>query len=300
MKFKNYVYETIVIGGTLEAITYAFVENKPLIYVDKKIPFRFDYFDPNLELPFFKLHHERVKILKTCGPDKEVGIPKHLFYQQLCFVLSLAGLVPFEDKVFSLVVDNNLLKVVMRNKAIEVEFEKLVIFDEEKIMGIPSVISKNDKFKTIDWINVRSGMNHQFDYFATDDNFVKEVYFYPSDRIDGKHLNKKDAVAVSYLSEEQLLDIDYSDTYVRFKVLELMKNAGIKGRGNGHAVNDPQKKVYRSLKIETAEREVISIVRSKHSEQDNIFFNHQSAEDIVKDFKPKELYTQKLNQLLFS
>ena len=52
-------------------------------------------------------------------------------------------------------------------------------------------------------------MLHSYDYFETSSNFVKELYFYPSMRIDGVS-DKKDLVAVSYLEKEELNDFDYS------------------------------------------------------------------------------------------
>ena len=49
-------------------------------------------------------------------------------------------------------------------------------------------------------------------------DFVKEIYFYPSLRFDGS-VDRKDAVAISYLKKYQLQTFENSDTYVKFKVL---------------------------------------------------------------------------------
>ncbi len=91
---------------------------------------------------------------------------------------------------------------------------------------------------------------HDHEFFKTDDNLVKEVYFYPSERIDGNHTKKKDLVSISYLNSSQLQDFEYSDTYVKFKVTDMMKKAGIGGRKCGG--NNQY-----ALKLEVDRREVI-------------------------------------------
>ena len=60
-------------------------------------------------------------------------------------------------------------------------------------------------------------------------NFVNCIHFYPSNRIDGTH-NKKDLAAISYLTKDQLDDFNYSDTYARFVVEDLMKQKKNKRR----------------------------------------------------------------------
>ena len=133
---------------------------------------------------------------------------------------------------------------------------------------MPSPSEKIEKvYKVYDWIDVRSGMNHPHDYIETGDDFVRELYFYPSDRIDGHHANRKDLVIASYMTEEQLNDIDYSDFYSRFKAEEVMKQAGIRGRANGRRNG---KRLFRSLKLEPSYREVFTVTRDIYENTESL------------------------------
>lgn len=293
-------FDEIIVGGTLEAVLHAFVKNKPLIFINRKKPFRFDCFPPGTKLPFFK-GELREEVFRTRTAEKIVGTPKKLLYEQICFVMSLAGLIPFEDKVSSLMIEeDNILKITTNDyKVYRVEYANLCIFDDENINGLPLPVSEGSKLKVIDWINVRSGMKHEYDYFYTGDNFIKEIYFYPSDRIDGKHLDRKDAVAISYMTKEQLEDDDYSELYARFKVQNLMKDAGIRGKSNGWSAYNPSKKAYHSLKIETNYRESVSVERNIYENIESINFNYKTADEILQLHSEEDFYSRKINNLLF-
>ena len=142
-------------------------------------------------------------------------------------------------------------------------------------------------------MNVRSGMNHKYDLINNSSDFVRHVYFYPSNRIDGAH-DKKDLVAVSYLTKDQINDFNYSDTYARFTVEDLMKKNGIKGRRNGRDTNNPNLYRYYSIKVETAKREIHNV---KHlmSPYENIKIMNLTDEQLLKQFKATDnKYIQKL------
>ena len=107
-------------------------------------------------------------------------------------------------------------------------FNKLVIFDDEKVSGLPRIKKETKgKNRVLDWVNVRSGCSHSVLHLHSDEDFVKEIIFYPTDRSDNRNL--KDLVAISYLTDEEVNDFNFSDTMVKFKVTEMMKEAGIRG-----------------------------------------------------------------------
>ena len=113
-----------------------------------------------------------------------------------------------------------------------------------------------NKYMVLDWMNVRSGMVHQYDSIEGTSDFVSSIHFYPSERIDGNH-DKKDLVAVSYLTKEELNNYEYSDTYARFKILDDMRALGIRGARNGRDTKNPQNYKYYAVKIESNKREVL-------------------------------------------
>ena len=123
------------------------------------------------------------------------------------------------------------------------------MFDDENVRGLPSPREENKDFVVLDWISAVSCQTHDYDLLHTKDNFVNEVHFYPSERVDGHHSNNKDLVAISFLNASQLESFEYSDTYVKFKVADMMRGAQIGGKKCGG--NNQY-----ALKLDVTKREV--------------------------------------------
>ena len=135
-------------------------------------------------------------------------MPKRKLFEKLLFMLSLSGNLPLSDKISSMDLEEEPIKIITRNnRLIKIVCKEILVFDDAGIKGLTLEERADKIYKVIDWINVRSGTVHKFDYFSTEDDFVKEVFFYPSDRIDGNH-DKKDIVAISHLTEEQVNNLD--------------------------------------------------------------------------------------------
>ena len=141
---------------------------------------------------------------------------------------------------------------------------------------------------------VKSGMKHEYDLIYDKADFVNELIFYPSERIDGEH-NLKDVVGVSYLSKEQLDDFEYSDINARFKTLYMMKQAGIKGARNGRDMKDKTKYKYYSVKLETVSRDIVG-PKNLYESYDNISFIYSSLHDIIKQNTATTCYASRLAQ----
>ena len=111
-----------------------------------------------------------------------------------------------------------------------------------------------------------------------------------------KRINLKDLAAISYLTDEQLADFDYSDTMVKFKVTKMMKEAGIRGARNGRDVNNPERYKYYAVKVEPAERQVFTDVVRTFKPDDRFEFCYDTLEDIVSNIKKPEHYLGKLSE----
>ena len=246
LSLGDHVYkkDKIVIGGDLRALLYAFSNELPVIYVDAHKPVRFD-----------ELIHTN---LSNLGFSSGEPVKQAEIWSRLNFFLGLSGLLPLSGAATNMRVSENQLVVATKNaRNIKFDFNKLVIYKDEGIAGLTRVSEeKRKKSRVIDWVNVRSGCRHDVDYLEDDDDFVKEIYFYPSDRSDNKKL--KDLAAVSYLTDEQLRDFDFSDTMAKFKIKKMMKKAGIRGARNGRDVNRPDHYKYYAVKIEPAERQIFA------------------------------------------
>ena len=204
---KELIFEKdkIVVGGDIRALLYAYFHELPVVFSRPNPPFRFDIF-PDFDLRCFGIGIE--------GPSTSREI-----WEKLVFLMGMSGLMPVNNNENNLRIDGNTLLVSSGSKVVKFNFNKLVIFEDEGITGLTR-ISKEEKGKhrVIDWVNVRSGCRHGVDYLENDkDSFISEIYFYPSDRSDNKSL--KDLVAISYLTDEQIEDFDYSDTMAKFKIL---------------------------------------------------------------------------------
>ena len=148
-------------------------------------------------------------------------------------------------------------------------------------------------------------MCHEHTHLQTDSEFVKDIYFYPSDRIDGNH-DKKDLASFSYINEKQLKLFDYSPTIVKFKILKTMKEAGIRGQRNGKnplfPVSSSQPYRYRALNIEPDRREVKCISKFSYEDTENLkFMNLISEQEILNtEIQYNNKYLTKLGNALIN
>lgn len=292
----NFEYDKLVVGSTVEALVYSFLNNIPFVCSRLERPSRFDFFKPEQDLDIFDLKAE-TRVLNSPSSQKIVGIKKNILWEDLFFHLSLAGLAPMGDKAISLRIEKNVLKGITKNaRMAKFYFNELIIFSDYNLLGISSSQKKikNELYEVHDWLDIRTGMKHDYDLIETTSDFVKCIFFYPSDRIEGEH-NFKDAVAVSHLSEKQLFEYEYSDINARFKTKYLMKQAGIRGARNGRNMLDKTKYKYYAIKIENDRREVYP-PKIYWKSTENIKFNYDPIDVIIKNNQLKDSYVRKISK----
>tara|TARA_R110000824_G_scaffold277546_2_gene465757 strand:- start:1205 stop:2116 length:912 start_codon:yes stop_codon:yes gene_type:complete len=298
---NHHIYEIdeLVIGNSLEAVSYAFLNCKTIILNDdNKLNF-FDFFEPEIDLQKYGIESEKYE-LNTYNGKKIFGTSKTELWQRLVFSLSLSGKLPVHSIASSIrIEDENNLKVLTKNsRVIKFKFDKIRIFDDENINGLGQS-DVEEKYKVVDWVNVKAGMKHEYDYLETGEDFVKEIYFYPSERVGGgENDERKDLVSVSYLTKEQLEDFNYSDTYVKFKVKSLMEERGIRGPRNGRRHDDPNKYAYHSIKVEPYKREVIRLTKPVYEGDENLVFDNRGEREVYFDSTQQYGYLNKVFDLL--
>tara|TARA_R110002126_G_scaffold83133_2_gene203180 strand:+ start:467 stop:1354 length:888 start_codon:yes stop_codon:yes gene_type:complete len=285
----EYKYQEIVIGGGLSALLYSYYNNCPCIFSKPDVPFEFDVFDDKYDFSF----------LGSIDDQNRLTI-----WQRLIASLSLGGLLPMSDKVENVSIQESRLKAVTKNSRLgRFEFEKLTIFDDREVRGLPRVKEqKIGKCRVIDWFHVRSGMEHDHNLLQTKDEFIKEVIFYPSDRFGNQTSGRvrKDLVALSHLDEAQLNDFDYSDTMAKFKITQMMKDAGIKGARNGKDMYNPNIYRYYSPKVEAVEREVRRDIKNFYHDDGRFEFRYETPEEIIENYICDPCsYTSKITELLY-
>ena len=285
---KELVFEKdeIVIGGDLRALIYSYFHEIPVIYSSLHPPLRFDKFDKFLD-----------PTLGVLGfPEGQICTPRQV-WERLVFLLGISGLMPINNLENTLRVAENRLTVSTGTKLINFKFNKLVIYEDKGIAGLTRVSEeKRKKNRVVDWINVRSGCRHDHLYLEDDDDFVKEIYFYPTERSDNKKL--KDLAAVSYLTDEQLKDFNFSDTMAKFKIKKMMKEAGIRGARNGRDVKNPEKYKYYAVKVEPAEREVWPDVVRYYEPDERFEFRYDTVEELLVQSGKPQGYLSKLCEVI--
>jgi len=289
----------------LSSVLYSFYTQTPLVFVEGAHISPFDFFDKEIDLSLLKI--EPTYALKK--PDNKkiiVGMPKQKVYQKILTLLSLSGLTPFSHLAKSITIQNDSLKIATEgNKVFEIGYNNLIVFDDKKINGLSSPIKQNhDEIRHVmDWFEVNLGSTHDIDYIETDDMFVNKIFFYSSQR-DYVTSDKKDLLAISYLTEKAAInDYQYSDTYARFKVLKCMKAAGIKGPKNGKNPNYPNRSSepfkWLSPKIKLMRRDIIPPPMALYEDTQKIKFCYDSPEEVIaKNTINLNSYTSKLLNVL--
>ena len=245
----SFEYDDVVIGSSLSALIFAYINDYPVLFTDVDVPFRFDYLSPKhtpIGVPC------EARTLLSFNDEMEVGTRKQILWDRLFFLLSLKGLIPLSNLCKTVRYDGK--SIVCSNeysKIFEASFVNCHYFGDSNAAGF---VRKNklDEHSYIcyDYIAFNSGGKHEIDYIYTDDDFISEVWFYSSDRIDG-NTPVRDACAVSELTRQQLQDFDYSETMARFKTLKVMKDNGMRGKQNGYTKKGtPRHYDFRTTSIE--------------------------------------------------
>lgn len=256
---RKHVYKVdkLVIGSDLAALMYAFLSNSTFIF-DKVIqPITFEYLPINFPVSMFN-HEPTITRRQTANGFVEFGTPKIEIWNKLIFIMSSTGLLPFGTKEVTIRQQDELLAVKTKSRNYYYEVSEI-----ERIKNTYS------KYRVYDWVDIRSCGLIGLEYIETDDRFVNEIFFYPSDR-NGTHKSMLDIFTISQLTESQLDDFDFGETMVRLRVTSLLKELGIRGPRNGKNPTYPrssEKYKYAPIKLEHNYREIRAI-KTNNSEQD--------------------------------
>tara|TARA_R110002020_G_scaffold48694_2_gene138743 strand:- start:2247 stop:3095 length:849 start_codon:yes stop_codon:yes gene_type:complete len=265
LKEHCYEWNEVVIGDNLNAITYGNLNDAKILSLYEPSIFLFDTFHASYDLGLTQINK---------------GDFKYDIIRKFTFAAALAGRLPFANNLASIEVkaEEKLIKVVTKSSSVlHIRYDKLRVFEPEGVRGLPSEISEEvHSYRVLDWFDVRAGMKHQYDFLEDPENlFVRKIFFYLSERIDGAH-KFKDLVAESILLKEQLHDPNYSDSLSRLKIISMMKNAGIKGRINGNNTFVP-------VKLDLCRREVIPNKSFDFVDEGDIIIDNRSEEQVINE-----------------
>jgi hypothetical protein len=277
-------YDDIVIGSSLDAMMHAFIQRCPIFFTTPMRPFRFSYLAPETDLACLKLPTPTGnKSLTTFGQNKKIGIAEELLWERLFFLLSLSGNAPLSNLCHSMRYDDR--RVVCSNeysKIFEFSFKSCYYFGDSGTSGMVREKSfDEDTYICYDYIAFNKGGKHEIDYIHTGDDFVSEIWFYPSDRIDG-NTPVRDACAVSKLTREQLISFDFSETMARFKVVHEMENRGMKGVF-AHAYTKSGKPKHYNFRTTSIGRQTCCPRNSYEPQSENIKIAEADTASLLRD-----------------
>jgi len=245
LKQHTHKYENIIVGGSLEALEFAYSSGYPLLCIPQKPHF----FRPN-------------------------SLAK---WEDLAFKMSLSGQLPVSHGLTSVRLNSEEKEIKCftdNSRVIPFSYETVHIIDDMAVDGLPLPTKEAKKeYLVLDWIYVKRGGRHPYEFLTdSESSFVKKLMFYPNERIAGKRDSIKDACALSIMTGEQLKDNNYSESYALLKAREMMKEAGIRGSRNGtQAYNG--KPAYLSLKVEIGYRESYILHKNEYEDTDSIKFS---------------------------
>lgn len=238
----NLIVPKIVTGGSLESLFYAYIHELPIVITQPYIPFELEKIE----------NHQLFELL---GYSTNNSLYKIQVWDRLVFVLSMAGLVLMPNNVRNVRQDRNRLVFALNdNSRVTIAYERKISFDKHL----------DGEVDVFDWFDIKSGSKTELEELNDcEDNLVNKVIFYDSQRKGNTGKGRKDLVTVSCFEQDELLKYESSESYVRLKSLQMMKDAGMRGRPNGY--NKFGKQLHYALNIEHTHREIIKRYEPKHT-----------------------------------
>ena len=245
-KNNHYKVDKLVIGTDLAALIYAYLNNLPFIFKEIVEPTPFEFLPTDFPMQLFG--HQKTEIeMSSLGGSIKFGTPKLELWNRLVFVMSCSGLLPFSLKDVTTREEGGTLIVKTKSRNYKYEVGEVIKFN-----------NAYHKYTVYDWVNIRSCGKNELEYVKTDDNFVSELFFYPSER-NGTKQGDNDLLIISDLTEAQTKTFDYGETMTRIRAKVLLHEMGIRGPRNGKNPSypkSPDRYKYAPIKLEHSHREI--------------------------------------------
>lgn len=164
MSLKDHVYsfDTIVVGGNLASVIYAYSNKLPIIITKAELPPSIHFFDPSIDLKKLRIQNEYKGLLTPEG-EILVGLNKEDLYTHLYYKLAFNGQIIFDvpQQSVRLIKEQRLIKIVSeRSRLFSYKYKKLICFTKD-ITGIDLDV-KLQKYEIISYFNVTRSYLHNY------------------------------------------------------------------------------------------------------------------------------------------
>ncbi len=263
-----YEYDTVVVGSDVRSLLYAYSKELPIVLVNHRIPYIFEYAELDWDLSHFGLENTPTKLLTSKGEQKIFGQRIEYIWNYLLLAQGMRGRNLFGGLVEEVRIDKDILKVMTYRRYYKIRFSNLVIFEHKDVHGIlaDSKRKRNNKYKVLDWIAIKKSASYKTQYIETDDFFISEIFR------DGNYRS----MAVSHLTKAQINSGDFSGAYLQLRLRDVFEEAGILGRWK-------DRKFRKLIQCIPEEREIL-IVKDPivFEDTENIkFMNHAALGDLL-------------------
>lgn len=307
-------FPRLVIGSNLPALLYSYFNNLPLLKNGNDI-FVTDFINIKTDMSLLgfppwknRFYNEKFKIVK-------LGWQKIHVYNRMSFVLSLAGLNFLSNKFTSARIDDDKKIIVIQiegERVVRVGFDKLIVFSDYNIDGLPKMIKKNNiKMELLDWINVKCMEPHKVGLIKTQYDLCGQIFFHKSGRkhtknkfvITDKRIRniEKDLIAHSVVADDLMGDATEVD--VLLATVRILQRKGLRGSKKGFNYNKfgergPQR--YNKMILEHNYRQVRELSDRVYESVDWAEFRFDDKEeDILKTARDPNSYAYKMLKNIF-
>lgn len=223
MNKNSFIFDKLVIGNNLEAVLCCFYNKLNLIYTRNSIPDESD-------------------IIQNYG----LGSSRRDIWLNHTFQLSVAGYIPFQDKVLHIVyLDKETLKIVTKEENIYyIKFKELYVFDDFNILNLPVDLKRaSENVRMIDTFKSTEGNVEELESIESKTKFMNHII-----------LKNNMVKVISYVKKE---DIDkYEAFLVKIKVENILSS------------------VDNEIELEHSNREIYDLEKNVYEDFDNVTFSY--------------------------
>tara|TARA_Y100000310_G_scaffold150201_1_gene149611 strand:+ start:16808 stop:17659 length:852 start_codon:yes stop_codon:yes gene_type:complete len=262
-----YSTEHVVVGGTIEALAYAYINKYPIVWTENILPHMFDWFPADKDLSPWLMINKQRKLQTTSNDIIKAGSSKSALHAKLQMALSLEGFNLGGNSINNIRVDKKKQELRLffstGSREMVVRYKQLHVFDDQYVEGLVYKKKSGQKFEVIDWFHCKNFKLHNFDLIPIGDNFAHRAIFYKSFRSGFI----KDMVVISHLTLEEITNSDYSDALIRMKLESIMSEL-------------PFYSANRAKRLECHKREMIYKM-GPYGPQENIEFHYDDINTMV-------------------
>ena len=243
--------DEVIVGSCTYALLKSYSGNIPIVLT------AFD--GPTLDLEF----SSKIQI-ENLETKREIEA-----WQMLKFLCSMRGLVVNPRHLSYVRVEAECI----RFKNTEISFNKCHLFPSKDVKCELEILKTEQEglFKILDFMRLKSCSASNIDTIIPKDTFIKQV----------KCFGKKEVVAVSLLSKEQLTDFDYSDTIVRFMTQKIL----LSNEALHRPLISKDSESRRSPALTVLERKVVPVSEAVYKSSKKVrYYDRKKRNDILETY----------------